>query len=479
MSLNPLPDAPAGVRYALTVPQSVLFADLSLRGSRKGAIREVFGTKYEMSYVAIDDGAMSWDFTGDEAFASALLDSTDPAVAVRRFVAGMGATARAVEKVSRLLGSSAIRRGSAADLLADLRQYWRVYELHMTSLFTFWNVEDLLSKALTDGLREAGLEAEIGAGLERFLQPSETNYFALERRLLARLASRFGTADEDDPARQTALAAHVAEFGFLLAPFNLGSPPSAASLEERVKEGAVAPLDGSGPLIDGRPDNLANLPEPVRDLGLLAQELTFWKTERLDVLALADSRAGDLYRAVADCLAIDVEHLFAMRREEIEDSLAANEVRVAHDELEARLKGYCLLLHGGRIGFYEPSHASEAAADTGGAVVDDEIRGMAASAGVVSGTVRLVYGLDDVPSLQAGDVLVTAMTRPEMGVALDRAAAFVTDQGGLMAHAAIIAREMGKPCVIGTEVATRVLRDGMTVTVDGDSGIVRIEGQVD
>jgi len=62
-----------------------------------------------------------------------------------------------------------------------------------------------------------------------------------------------------------------------------------------------------------------------------------------------------------------------------------------------------------------------------------------------------------------------------MGVALDRAAAFVTDEGGRMAHAAIIAREMGKPCVIGTGEATRLLKDGMGVTVDGDNGIVTID----
>ena len=87
----------------------------------------------------------------------------------------------------------------------------------------------------------------------------------------------------------------------------------------------------------------------------------------------------------------------------------------------------------------------------------------------------VIRDIADTDRLMPGDILVTDMTRPEMGVALDRAAAFVTDEGGLMSHAAIIAREMGKPCVIATGDATQRLLDGMIVTVDGDRGVVIVE----
>jgi pyruvate,water dikinase len=104
------------------------------------------------------------------------------------------------------------------------------------------------------------------------------------------------------------------------------------------------------------------------------------------------------------------------------------------------------------------------------------IVGVSASSGRATGKVRVIHELNDVGTVEEGDILVTKMTRPEMGVALDRAAAFVTDQGGRMSHAAIIAREMNKPCVIGTEVATTRLRTGMSVSVDGDAGTVTIIG---
>lgn len=76
--------------------------------------------------------------------------------------------------------------------------------------------------------------------------------------------------------------------------------------------------------------------------------------------------------------------------------------------------------------------------------------------------------------VQEGDVLVTQMTFPSFIVAMKRACAFVTDEGGITCHAAIVAREMQKPCIIGTKIATQVLKDGDAVEVDAENGAVRV-----
>ena len=73
-----------------------------------------------------------------------------------------------------------------------------------------------------------------------------------------------------------------------------------------------------------------------------------------------------------------------------------------------------------------------------------------------------------------GDILVSIATDPDIVPAMKKAAAFVTEQGGVTSHAAIVAREMGKPCVIGTKIATRVLKDGDYVEVDATKGVVKI-----
>jgi len=104
----------------------------------------------------------------------------------------------------------------------------------------------------------------------------------------------------------------------------------------------------------------------------------------------------------------------------------------------------------------------------------NEIKGQIAYKGKVSGRVKIVSSVEDLPKVQEGDVLVAAMTMPKYLPAMKRAAALVTDEGGITCHAAIVSRELGKPCVIGTKIATEVLKDGMKVEVDADNGIVKI-----
>lgn len=104
----------------------------------------------------------------------------------------------------------------------------------------------------------------------------------------------------------------------------------------------------------------------------------------------------------------------------------------------------------------------------------DVIYGMAAFPGKIRGRVLIVEKREDFRKVTPGTILITSMTRPEMVPIMKEAAAFVTDEGGITCHAAIVAREMKKPCIIGTKIATRVLKDGDLVEVDADTGVVRI-----
>ncbi len=100
------------------------------------------------------------------------------------------------------------------------------------------------------------------------------------------------------------------------------------------------------------------------------------------------------------------------------------------------------------------------------------VKGLGASPGTGSGRVKVIGSLEELSKVEQGDVLVTTMTNPDMVPAMKRASAIVTDEGGMTCHAAIISRELGIPCVVGTGNATKVLRDGMEVTVDGARGVV-------
>lgn len=102
------------------------------------------------------------------------------------------------------------------------------------------------------------------------------------------------------------------------------------------------------------------------------------------------------------------------------------------------------------------------------------LKGQTAYKGVVRGKVRVVRLKEQISSFQEGEVLVAAMTTPDYISAMHKAVAFVTDEGGITCHAGILARELHKPCVIGTKFATEVLKDGNMVEVDADKGIIRI-----
>lgn len=103
--------------------------------------------------------------------------------------------------------------------------------------------------------------------------------------------------------------------------------------------------------------------------------------------------------------------------------------------------------------------------------------GLGASPGVAAGKVRLFEEGMSLDIVRDGDVLVTTMTMPDMVPAMSRAAAIVTDEGGMTCHAAIVSRELGTPCVVGTGDATVLLKDGMLITVDGTTGTV-YEGNI-
>ncbi len=113
-------------------------------------------------------------------------------------------------------------------------------------------------------------------------------------------------------------------------------------------------------------------------------------------------------------------------------------------------------------------------ADVNDEVINEEIilQGSPASPGFVSGRVKKIGSINEFSKLNKGDILVTQMTTPDMVPIMKKASAIITDTGGLTSHAAIVSRELGIPCVVGTREATRRLQDGDIVTVDATTGKV-------
>lgn len=115
---------------------------------------------------------------------------------------------------------------------------------------------------------------------------------------------------------------------------------------------------------------------------------------------------------------------------------------------------------------------SEPSSQKGGNSGKILLRGLAASPGVAGGTVKHIKDASELSKITKEDVLITSMTTPDMVPAMKRAQAIITDEGGMTSHAAIVSRELGIPCVVGTGEATEILEDTQEVTVDGKKGVV-------
>lgn len=104
----------------------------------------------------------------------------------------------------------------------------------------------------------------------------------------------------------------------------------------------------------------------------------------------------------------------------------------------------------------------------------DHLKGRCAYNGIIEGIAKIVNKPSDMHKINKNEILVSVATTPSIIMAMKKASAFVTDEGGLTCHAAIVSREMCKPCVVGTKHATKIIKDGDLIRVDANNGVVKI-----
>ena len=177
---------------------------------------------------------------------------------------------------------------------------------------------------------------------------------------------------------------------------------------------------------------------------------------------------------IARRFSITEEKLMLLTFEEVM-TLPSNTVPL--HELSKRMRGSMTVFNNGNHATYYGGQTYSVLADLLPApVLDAEstVRGEIACRGEVTAKVKIINNFDDTAKISDGEIVVTSMTTPELTVALERAAGIITDEGGVTCHAAIISREYGIPCLLGTEKATQVLHDGMLVKLDCIHGYFQV-----
>ena len=153
--------------------------------------------------------------------------------------------------------------------------------------------------------------------------------------------------------------------------------------------------------------------------------------------------------------------------------------KVSVDELKARNNGFAfydgkIILKKDLNNFFKENAFNIVLKEEEKIIKEDCIKGSVAYPGKVKGIAKIVYSIEDTKKINEGDIIISPMTVPNFIDAVKRAIAIVTDEGGTVCHAALIARELKKTCIVGTKNATKILKDGMIIEVDGDMGIVKI-----
>jgi phosphohistidine swiveling domain-containing protein len=341
----------------------------------------------------------------------------------------------------------------------NFSEYCLAYKKYMPALMLIF----ILDKPAEDALRNALLEKlpkeEVEILMNELNIPFLDNYFKRE---------------EYDLVMGDDLDEHVKKYRFLYARYGDEREYTVKEAREKLlaidKEEFLAKRESEK---ESLLRSIARAKEVLgedADLVDIFQYMIFYRTHRTDTMNKSSFLAIPMLKETANSFGLTYEEFIHCTEDEIiKNELPSKEV------LKMRQDTYVFVLDDGEISCLVGKDTEGVRAyfqeETN---VSTQVTGSIACKGIVRGVARVINNKDDFVKVEVGDVVVTNMTTPDMIPIMKKAIAFVTDEGGVTCHAAIISRELKKPCIIGTKNATQILHDGDMIEVNADRGIVTI-----
>jgi len=223
------------------------------------------------------------------------------------------------------------------------------------------------------------------------------------------------------------------------------------------------------------------LPENLKYAFRVSAEMMFIKDFRKGIYQKSYVAMDKIINEIARRLKMTSKEIKYLVLEDIKDAINSRKAKKYRKIAKERTRRCCYIATNGGIKVFEGKEAKEIIAKVKRESDKEfdqektgELKGMMAYKGKVKGIVKIVLVAKDVAKMKDGNILVSSATNPDLIMGLKKAAAIVTDTGGIISHAAIVSRELKKPCIVGTKIATKVLKDGDLVEVDANKGIVKI-----
>ncbi len=477
------------MKYALTAKHSLLFCDLILcavAGTKY--FKKSLDINYKISESLIRDHAVFWNYNNDSNYNDALLKNKTLNEAVNHYISSLISATSHLETTAQEISDSGKMCHENKRILAKLfTKYYHAYLLNMPFLYSYWNTEHLIITQLqTDFQAIYGSKSE--AILRQLLIPAHPTYFEKEKKHMKKITTYISGNNNlkskiiankpiTDPYCKFLIYEHLAHFAFTSTAFYLGKPLDEKAIIERLKT-ALEDSIVNEKTANTREKQLQKLDayQEVKERLLIACEFLYWKNQRLDILFKSDFLINPLLQTIASLMGLSFLQLVYMRYSEINAWFRTGNLPYKKD-LNNRIQSYTMYLKDGKITVLTDRKKYPKLANEQKTLISHaqkQFTGTVAYRGEITGRVRLVFFSEDNIRVKKGEILVTTMTRPDMILGMEKAAAFITDHGGMLSHAAIIAREMRKPCIVGTHFATQVLKDGDLVEVDAVKGLVKL-----
>jgi len=316
---------------------------------------------------------------------------------------------------------------------------------------------------------EIGLDA-VKEHLAKLTFPTEKSFVTRSEEALKAIGTLTGEA------REKAMNDYLADNYWIQNSYK-GSVDLRPDLEKMVSEASLARVKE---VTKEERDALAEklgLSEKVMELMDLIDLTTIWQDQRKANILKTIHVVDCLVKEIAKRIGIDKLSLYQLGMSDIDNLKSLDQLKSIEADLKRRITGVYFIMTNDLEEVLVGDDYLEAHKLVKNDSDDDELdvlNGSIANPGLAVGRVKVCLDIETIDKVEIGDILVASMTRPEYMPAIKKAAAIITDEGGITCHAAIVARELGIPAIIGTKRATKVLKDGQLVEVRANHGQVRV-----
>jgi len=374
-----------------------------------------------------------------------------------------------------------------AQVKKNFEKYYNVYKEFVKFVQIPVAIEQTITKNVVEFLAQKVGKEKTQDYLSKLMTPPKLPESSQEQIDLAKLAVK---ALQNQTTDHADLLNRHAEKYLWLGCYNIDEEPLQYSyFEERLMDLMKLGLSLLNSRLEKTKRQLAHDEEIykhiIKELGVsgdllgqieLLRQYVWLRTYRIEMQSKANFYIQNLFRKIADRYNRSLREITALSPKEILGLLSGELIPDTHS-LESRIKSYVLLSENGMVQLYAGEEGQQIIKRELGEQRDDtvdQVQGTPAYRGKVQGVVRVLTKKEQISEFRDDEILVTTMTSPEFVPAILKARAIVTNEGGVLCHAAIVAREFKIPCIIGTGNATKVLKDGDLVEVDAEKGIVKI-----